>query len=64
VKQVIDVARRVCSHAIPVRVGPRRPGDPAVLVASSARIARELGFRPQRQDLEEIIRSAWEALRG
>ncbi len=40
--------------------GPRRPGDPAVLVASSARIKRELGFAPAYQDLSRIIESAWE----
>jgi UDP-glucose 4-epimerase len=60
VKQVIDVARAVCGRDIPVRVGPRRAGDPAVLVASSERIVRELGWRPRLQDLREIVRSAWE----
>jgi UDP-glucose 4-epimerase len=63
VKQVIDVARAVCGRDIPVRIGPRRPGDPAVLVASSERIIRELGWRPRLQDLREIVRSAWEPLR-
>jgi UDP-glucose 4-epimerase len=61
VKQVIDVARSVCGGDIPVRIGPRRAGDPAVLVASSDRIVRELGWRPRLQDLREIVRSAWEA---
>jgi len=61
VKQVIDVARSVCGRDIPVRIGPRRPGDPAVLVASSERIIRELGWRARLQDLREIVRSAWEA---
>lgn len=60
VKQVIDVARDVCGREIPVRLGPRRAGDPAVLVASSERIARELGWRPQLQDLRAIVASAWE----
>jgi UDP-glucose 4-epimerase len=64
VKQVIDVARSVCGRAIPMRVGPRRPGDPAVLVASSARIVRDLGWKPEKQDLREIIASAWAAVRG
>jgi len=41
-------------------VGPRRPGDPATLVAATGRITRELGWRPERQDLAEIIRSAWQ----
>jgi UDP-glucose 4-epimerase len=64
VKQVIDVARAVCGRDIPVCIGPRRPGDPAVLVASSDRIIRDLGWRPRLQDLREIVRSAWEPLRG
>ncbi|HXN56129.1 MAG TPA: NAD-dependent epimerase/dehydratase family protein, partial [Myxococcales bacterium] len=59
VREVIDAARRVTGREIPVRIGPRRPGDPAVLVASSERIARELGFRPQLQDLDAIVESAW-----
>ncbi len=64
VKQVIDVAREVCGRDIPVRTGPRRPGDPAILVASSERIGSELGFRPRLQDLRLIVASSWEALRG
>lgn len=59
VREVIDAARRISGREIPVRVGTRRPGDPAVLVASSDRIARELGFRPTLQDLSRIIESAW-----
>jgi len=61
VKQVIEVARSVCGRDIPVRFGARRPGDPAVLVASSERIIREIGWRPRLQDLREIVRSAWDA---
>jgi UDP-glucose 4-epimerase len=60
VRQVIDVAQEVCGRAIPIRIGPRRAGDPAVLVASSSRIARDLGWRPRLQDLREIVASAWE----
>lgn len=59
---VLDVVRAACDvsgREIPVRIGPRRPGDPAVLVASSARISSELGFAPERQDLHQIIESAW-----
>ncbi|WP_224361633.1 UDP-glucose 4-epimerase GalE [Hyalangium versicolor] len=59
VKQVIDCARRVTGREIPVRLGARRPGDPAVLIASSARIMRELNWRPQQQKLEAIVESAW-----
>ncbi len=60
VKEVIDVARKVTGREIPVRIGPRRPGDPAMLVASSARIKRELGWSPEFQDLRLIIESAWQ----
>jgi UDP-glucose 4-epimerase len=60
VRAVVDAAARVVGRAIPVRLGPRRPGDPATLVASSARIRRELGWAPRLGDLETIIRTAWE----
>jgi len=59
VREVIDVAREVTGKEIAVKMGPRRAGDPAMLVASSARIAAELGFRPAQQDLREIVASAW-----
>ena len=59
VRDVIETARRVTGREIPVRVGPRRPGDPAVLIASSDRIKRELGWAPKFQDLELIVESAW-----
>src|SRR5437899_2581554 len=62
-KQPIEVARSVSGRDIRVRIGPRRPGDPAVLVASSQRIMRDLGWRPRLQDLREIVRSAWEPLK-
>jgi UDP-glucose 4-epimerase len=60
VREVIEVARSVTGHPIPVSEAPRRTGDPAVLVASSARIERELDWRPEYATLESIIRSAWE----
>jgi UDP-glucose 4-epimerase len=59
VREVIDAARRITGQTITTRTGPRRAGDPAVLIASSARIQRELGLRPAHQDLAEIIGSAW-----
>ena len=59
VRDVIETARRVTGKEIDVRVGPRRPGDPAVLIASSDRIKRELGWKPEFQDLELIVKSAW-----
>jgi len=60
VREVIETARRVTGHAIPVNELPRRPGDSARLVASSERIKRELGWKPEHDDLHEIISSAWE----
>jgi UDP-glucose 4-epimerase len=60
VRQVLEAARRVTGHPIPAVERPRRPGDPPRLVASAARIARELGWQPKRPTLDEIIGSAWE----
>ena len=59
VKEVIDIAREVTGRDIPIKVGPRRLGDPAVLVASSKRIKEELGWSPRFQELRLIIESAW-----
>lgn len=59
VREVVETARRVTGHPIPARVEPRRAGDPAVLVASSARAMAELGWRPSRTSLEDIVASAW-----
>jgi UDP-glucose 4-epimerase len=60
VRQVIDCARSITGHPIPAEIAPRRPGDPAVLVADSGRIRRELGWQPAYENIEAIIRSAWE----
>jgi UDP-glucose 4-epimerase len=59
VHEVIQTAREVTGHRIPAEIGPRRPGDPAVLIASSARIRRELGWEPRYPELRAIIESAW-----
>ena len=59
VLEVIQAARKVTGRVIPLEIAPRRKGDPAVLVASSEKIKRELGWEP-RYDLEGIIASAWE----
>jgi UDP-glucose 4-epimerase len=59
VQEVIATARRVTGHAIPADVVPRRPGDPAVLVAGSDRIKAELGWKPRYPAIEDIIASAW-----
>jgi UDP-glucose 4-epimerase len=57
--EVIDTARSVTGEKIPVRVRARRPGDPAILIASSERITAELNWHPARQKLVDIIESAW-----
>jgi UDP-glucose 4-epimerase len=62
VKQVIDTAREVTGSEIKTRVGPRRAGDPSVLIASSEKIKRELGWQPKFQDLRMIVQSAWDWL--
>jgi UDP-glucose 4-epimerase len=59
VREVIESARRVTGHAIPVENHPRRPGDPAVLVASSDKAIRELGWKPRYSQLDDILRTAW-----
>ena len=59
VKEVIESARRVTAHAIPAEVCPRRPGDPAVLVAGSEKAIRELGWKPRYTELDSIVRTAW-----
>jgi UDP-glucose 4-epimerase len=58
VREVVEAARRVTGHAIPVQEEPRRPGDPAALMAASDRIRDELGWTPSR-DLEAMIADAW-----
>jgi len=59
VKEVIDCAERITGRSISVKVMKRRAGDPAVLIASSEAIQRELGWSPKFQELDLIIDSAW-----
>jgi UDP-glucose 4-epimerase len=59
VREVIESARRVTGHPIPVEERPRRDGDPAVLIASSEKISRELGWKPEYTRLDDIIETAW-----
>jgi len=60
VREVIETARAVTGHPIPAVESPRRPGDPARLVASSAKVRRELGWQPAHPDLKDILTGAWE----
>jgi len=60
VREIVAIARKVTGHDIPVLERPRRPGDPAVLIASSEKIRRVLGWNPQHSDVESIIASAWQ----
>jgi UDP-glucose 4-epimerase len=59
VKQVIDAAREVTGRPIPVKLAPRRPGDPAATVAASDKARRALGWQPARPALHDIIADAW-----
>ena len=59
VQAVIEAVERVTGKRVPFTIGPRRPGDPAVLFASSDRIKRELGWRPQHEDIHTIVETAW-----
>jgi UDP-glucose 4-epimerase len=64
VREVIETAREVTGLTITERVSARRAGDPAVLIASSAKIKRDLGWEPKFQDLYLIIESAWKFVRS
>jgi UDP-glucose 4-epimerase len=60
VREVVEAARRVTGHPIPVVVGARRPGDPPVLVADATAARRELGWTPRFADLDTIVAHAWQ----
>ncbi len=59
VREVIESCRKITGHEIPVVEKPRRPGDPARLIAASEKIQRELGWQPKFQRIDAIIESAW-----
>jgi len=59
VKEIIETCRAVTGHPIPVKEGPRRPGDPSILVAQADLTAQQLGWAPQHSDLNTIIQTAW-----
>jgi UDP-glucose 4-epimerase len=59
VREVINACRKVTGHPIPTMERPRRPGDPARLIASSEKARRSLGWKPQFENIEAIVESAW-----
>lgn len=58
--QVVDTVKKVTGKDFTVNIGPRREGDPAILVASSQKAKDELGWEPSRPTLEQMVREAWE----
>ena len=58
-KEVVETAREVTGKEIPMKVGDRRAGDPALLVADSTKIREELGWQPRFPSLRQIVESAW-----
>ncbi|MDH6464226.1 UDP-glucose 4-epimerase [Micromonospora sp. A200] len=58
-RQVVDVVREVTGHPLPVEIAPRREGDPAELVASSALAREELGWTPEKPTLHDMVEDAW-----
>jgi UDP-glucose 4-epimerase len=59
VKQVIETVERVSGRKVPHTLGPRREGDPAVLVASSVKLRGDTGWTPRFPSLDDIVRTAW-----
>jgi UDP-arabinose 4-epimerase len=64
VREVIDTAESVCCRPVPVSYGPRRPGDPPMLVADAAKARRRLGWQPSHSEIEMIVETAWAWLTG
>jgi len=63
-RQVVDVVREVTGHPVPTEIAPRRAGDPAILVASSEKAKRELGWQPSKSTLAEMVTDAWTFFRS
>jgi UDP-glucose 4-epimerase len=59
VKEVIEACRTVTGHPIPTKIAPRRPGDPAELVADSSLARKVLDWQPQYTDIQQIVSTAW-----
>ncbi|MFF5453144.1 UDP-glucose 4-epimerase GalE [Streptomyces sp. NPDC012950] len=64
VREVIETVRKVTGHPVPEVVAPRRPGDPAVLVASAGTARERLGWTPSRPDLADVVADAWAFVRS
>lgn len=64
VHQVVEAVREVTGHPVPVRVAPRRPGDPAALVAGNGKALDLLGWQPRRGDLPTMVADAWQFLQS
>ena len=60
VREVLNVARSVTGRDFPIKEAPRREGDPPVLVADSSKIRRRLNWKPKYDDLQYIVKTAWE----
>lgn len=60
VKEIIETARKITGKPITAKIGERRPGDPSVLIASSEKAKRVLGWNPTRTNIERIIQDAWQ----
>jgi len=61
--EIIESARRVTGHPIPVEIAPRRAGDPPRLIADSTRARNELGWKPEFENAEAVIESVWQWLK-
>jgi UDP-glucose 4-epimerase len=61
VKEIVETCRKVTGHPIPVKICPRRPGDPPSLYASGEKARKVMGWNPTRSDVESIVRDAWAA---
>ena len=60
VKEIVETCRKVTGHPIPVKMCPRRPGDPPALYASGERAREILGWNPTHSDIDTIVSDAWE----
>ena len=60
VKEIVEAARKVTGEEIPAKIGERRAGDPAKLVASSEKARETLGWQPKYDNVEDIIQTAWD----